>query len=78
MPTLVDQLRALLMPTPVRKNGQVIAVINGKVHVATDSGVRILDNNSATEYRTGDAVTLVAGELAGKQTKDSARPVFFV
>lgn len=70
------ELRRLLRSEKTKKIGTVQHVENGKVFVATDRGVVVKENLSATDYRPGDRVVLVAGELAGRQAQDSTKPTF--
>lgn len=70
------ELRRLLTSTTVKRSGTVQRVESGKVYITTDKGVVIKERTDATDYRPGDRVVLVQGELAGKQSRDDTKPVF--
>lgn len=70
------ELRRLLSTGAAKRSGTVQRVEGGKVYITTDKGVVIKERTDATDYRPGDRVVLVQGELAGKQARDDSKPTF--
>jgi hypothetical protein len=70
------ELRRLLSPGKPKQSGTVQRVEGNKVYVSTEKGTVIRDRTGATDYRPGDRVVLIQGELAGKQSRDDAKPTF--
>lgn len=72
----VIELRRLLSGVKTKQSGTVQKVEGTKVFVSTEKGVVIKERTDITDYRPGDRVVLVQGELAGKQSRDDAKPTF--
>jgi hypothetical protein len=70
------ELRRLLSPGRAKQSGTVQKVEGNKIYISTEKGTVIRDRGSITDYRPGDRVVLVQGELAGKQSRDDAKPTF--
>lgn len=72
----IKQLQKLLTPKS-SNNGRVIATNNDSLTVATSQGSRVLTKTSGdvTNYRVGDSIALVNGQVVGKR---SNQPTVYV
>lgn len=72
------QIKTLLGGRVSPREGSVVSVQRGQIHVATTSGVLILPRTDATAYKSGDTVILKNGVLQGKRRDEASLPVFLV
>jgi len=65
----IKQLQKLLNPKS-NNNGRVIATNQDSLTIATAQGSRVISKSSgdATQYRVGDSVALVNGQVVGKRS----------
>lgn len=58
--------------------GSVVKVDERGYHVATDKGVQVCNNLTATGFRAGDTVRIVEGGIVGGTIDESRLPTYQV
>ncbi len=58
--------------------GSVVKINEQGYHVATDKGVQVCRNLTATGFRVGDSVRVVEGALIGGVLSESSLPTYQV
>ncbi len=74
------RIKALKKLFEVRRSvtGSLLKVDERGYHVATDKGVQVCQNVTATNFKNGDSVRVVEGAIIGGIISESSLPVFQV
>ncbi len=74
---LINSLNRILVQR-LEVSGKIVKVEGDKYHVATQKGVKVCSNTTATAFRIGDAVRTNDTTITGGVISESSLPIFTV
>jgi len=72
------ELRRLLFQGTGKVTALVSAINDTELTVSTPTGIKKIENQTATQFLVGDSVVIDGNTLIGKVSSEQAIPVYFV